>query len=138
MDFKKKLKIRLRRSIAYIIAGVLLIAVGFIGKLDNYFFSSFGFALLVIGILQTVKNASIMKNEDNLKEQEIIETDERNIMLAHRARSLTFSISVFAMGVAAIVLSVIGMGEIAKYIGFVICIELLINFVCYAIMQKKY
>jgi hypothetical protein len=50
MNFKKKLKIRLFVAISYLILGIAIIVVFNVIKTENSFFSSFGFALAIIGI----------------------------------------------------------------------------------------
>ena len=62
MDFRRKLKIRLYVAIAYVIWGIALIVTFNIIKTENNFFSSFGFALVIIGIVQ-IRNYRIITKD---------------------------------------------------------------------------
>ena len=92
MDFKKKLKIRLFFAVGYIILGLGMIVIFNVLNTDNNFLSSFGFALMVIGIAKVRNYFLITKNSETLKKQQIAETDERNISIANKAKSISFII----------------------------------------------
>ncbi len=137
MDYKKRLKIRLNTAIIYIILGIVMIAGTFVTKTDNDFLSSFGFALVIMGLVRVRNYCMITKNEDTIKRRQIIETDERNISIIHKARSLTFSIYVFLSSVAVIILSFLSLHEVARWIAFSVCLLVLIYWICYFVYQKK-
>ena len=92
MDYKNKLKQRLYIAVIYIALGVMMIAGTFATKPDNDFISSFGFVIIVMGIVRVRNYFMITKNEETIRKQEIIETDERNIAIQDKAKSATFSI----------------------------------------------
>lgn len=137
MDFMKKLKTRLYVAISYIVIGAVMIAVSFITKTTNEFVSSFGFALLVIGIVRIRNHFIITKNDETIKKQQIAETDERNISIANKAKSLSFRLYVFAASIAVIVLQFLEMSELASIIGFTVCALILIYWISYFIIRKK-
>ena len=64
MEFKKKLKTRLYIAIIYISLGIMMITGTFAIKTDNDFISSFGFALVVMGIVRIRNYFMITKNEE--------------------------------------------------------------------------
>jgi len=96
MDFKKKLKLRLYLGIGYILSGLIIIAVSYIIDAKNSYFSSFGLALAVVGIVRIRSYLIITKNEERIKKQQIAETDERNIAIRSKAISISFYIYILS------------------------------------------
>ena len=137
MDFKKKLKLRLNVAITYIVLGVILIVGTFITKTENEFISSFGFAMIIMGFVRIRNYRMITKDEGTIRKQQIMETDERNISIIHKAKSTAFAIYIFILGIAVIVLSFIGMHEAAKWVAYSVCLLVIIYWICYFIYQRK-
>ena len=137
MDYKKKLKSRLYIAVIYIALGVMMIAGTFAIKTDNDFISSFGFAIIVMGIVRVRNYFMITKNEDTIRKQEIIETDERNIAIRNKAKSATFSIYTLLLATAVIILSLFNMHEIAKWLAYAVLLLVAIYWICYLVYQKK-
>lgn len=137
MDYKEKLKQRLYIAIIYIALGVMMIAGTFAIKTDNDFISAFGFAIIIMGIVRIRNYRMIIKNEDTIRKQEIIETDERNISIIHKAKSTAFSIYILLLGTSVIVLSLFNMHEVARWIAYSVCLIVVIYWICYFIYQKK-
>ena len=137
MDYKEKLKQRLYIAIIYIALGVMMIAGTFAIKTDNDFISTFGFAIIIMGIVRIRNYRIITKDEDTIRKQQIIETDERNISIVHKAKSVAFAVYTFILGAAVIVLSFIGMHEVAKWVAYSVCLLVVIYWICYFIYQKK-
>lgn len=138
MDFKKKMKMRLHIAVSYCILGTILIVAAAAGRFENHFISAFGFALLFIGILRIVQNRKITKSEHNMQRREVIETDERNIMLSERARSWTFSFITTAAGILVIILSVLGYHDQALPFAWFVCTMVALYLVFYLIASRKY
>ncbi|MBR5479676.1 MAG: hypothetical protein IKU84_05820 [Clostridia bacterium] len=137
MEFKKKLKTRLYTSYVYIALGVMLMVGGFIIKTEDSFFSSFGFVMVIMGIVRMRNYRIITKDNETVRKQEIAENDERTIAIIRKAKSSAFSIYIMIACVTVIVLSVLKMHDIARLIGSTICFLLVIYWILYWIYQKK-
>ena len=137
MDFRKKLKIRLFIAIGYIILGLVMIAAFNIIETENNFLSSFGFALVVIGIVHIRNYINITKNEEKIKKRQIAETDERNIAIANKAKSVSFIIYVILASVSVIVLELLNKTQLAIILSGTIWVLILIYWVSYWIIRKK-
>ncbi len=137
MDFKKRLKTRLNVAFIYIAIGITSIVASFIMKTDNYFISSWGIALVVIGIARIKKHRIITRSEDTIRKQQIIETDERNITIVYKARSAAFLIYILLLGLIVIILGFLDIVEAAKWISYSVCLLIVIYWGCYMIYQKK-
>ncbi|MBE6903119.1 MAG: hypothetical protein E7480_00730 [Ruminococcaceae bacterium] len=137
MDFRKKLKIRLFIAISYIVLGLCMIIVFNIINTQNDFLSSFGFALVVIGIVRMRNYFLITKNEETIKKQQIAENDERNIAIANKAKSISFMIYVMVACIAIIILQILNKSELASILGANVCFILVVYWISYFIIRKK-
>jgi len=138
MEFKKKLKQRLYIAVSYMVVGLFLLIAGIRTNADNYFFTTFGVALLLMGILRIHRYRKITRDDQTIRHQELVETDERNRMMAERARSWAFSFSILIAGVAVIVLSLLGYHEEALPFAWFVCGMTVLYWICWTIIQKKY
>ena len=138
MEYRKKLKARLIFSFVLLITGIGIIITSNLFADKSGFFSPFGLGLAVINLVRIRNYFIITRNKDKLKSQEIAETDERNLMIANKAKSIAFYIYVLMSCAAVIVLQLFNKTEIGTYISFSVCAMLLIYWVCYFIIRKKY
>ena len=120
MTFREKLKKRLYLAIGYLIAGGILIILAAVLKLENEFLSSFGFVLVVCGLVRIRNYKRITKSDESIRRQEIAETDERNLSIANRAKSWAFSLYVFLTCVLVIALEVLNREELVNILEGVI------------------
>lgn len=137
MDYKRKLKIRLYFAIGYIILGLAMIVVFNIINAQNTFWSSMGLALMIIGIARVRNHFRITKNEETIKKCEIAETDERNISIANRAKSISFFVYVIVASLSVIVLQLLEQTVAATIISYSVCLLVLIYWISYLIISKK-
>lgn len=139
MDFRKKLRIRLCTAIVYTIIGAVLTAASFIVKNDSSeLLSSFGTMCCVIGIAKIIRHLRLIKNDEAVRTLEIAENDERFVMIVTKARSITFSIFIMLLCVSLIVLCIIGADAEMRVLTYVICAFLIIYWITYAILKRKY
>ncbi|MBQ6826171.1 MAG: hypothetical protein IJP34_05900 [Clostridia bacterium] len=137
MDFRKKLKIRLFIAIGYIILGIAMIVTFNVIRTENNFLSSFGFALTIIGIAQIRNYLMITKNEEAMKKRQIAETDERNISIANKAKSVSFIIYVILACVSVIVLEILNKTQLAMILSGTVWVLISIYWISYWIISKK-
>lgn len=138
MDFKKKLKQRFYIALFYITLGLILVIAAYLGEFENYFVSSFGIALLVMGVIRTIRHCNITKDAQSIRQQELAETDERNLMISERAKSWAFSFSILLAGLSVIVLSLLGYHDLAQPFAWFVCLMTLLYWICYHIVKRKY
>ena len=138
MEFKKKLKQRLIIALSYILVGIVLLAAAFAGKSDNYFFSAFGFALMVMGALRLLRYRKVTASEQTMRKQELTESDERFRMMAERARSWAFSLSIMAAGILVIILNLLGYQEEALPFAWFVGAMVALYWICWLIIRRKY
>jgi len=138
MEFKKKMKQRLVIAVSYILLGLAMVIADILKGFGNYFFFSFGFALVLMGIARLFRYRKITKNDQTLRKQELAESDERIRMIAERARSWCFSLSLMGAGIVVIVLNVIGKHDEALPFAWYVCGMVVLYWICWSIIHKKY
>lgn len=139
MDYKKKLQSRLHLAAAYMAIGLVLTIVAFVAKTDNDFIPFFGIGLIANAILRFRQYRRITKDESTIKQQEIAEKDERNLMLLEKARSWAFGFYIWFTGTVLIVFAILGVHEtLVQMISYSICLMVLIYWICYYILKRKY
>ena len=137
MNFQKKLQTRLYVAIICIALGVVMIVIPLLMPLPDDFLSSFGVAMVVVGLARVRNYRRITKTEETVRNQEITETDERNLEIINRARSAAFSIYLLLLAAGVIVLSLFGLHEVSKWISFAVFLLVLIYWICYLVYRKK-
>lgn len=138
MEFKKKLKLRFTIAVVYILLGLALVYVDLVKASENYFYFSFGLALLLMGILRLFRYRKITKTDQTMRKQELAEQDERIRMIADRARSWAFSISLTAAGIWVIVQNLLGHHQKALPYAWYVCGMVVLYWICFTIIRKKY
>ncbi len=137
MDFRKKLKIRLFVAIGYIVLGLAMMVVFNFIKTENDFLSSFGLALVVIGAVHIRNYMRITKNEETITKRQIAETDERNISIANKAKSVSFIVYVILACVSVIVLELFNKTQLAMILSGTVCALILLYWISYWIIRKN-
>ena len=79
---------RMIMSVIWVILGVVLVALGFAGKVDS-FWNGMGSALLVVGSLQLLRHYRLSHNEADREKYEIEVKDERNHFIRSKAWAWT-------------------------------------------------
>ena len=135
MDYKKKLKTRLNTAIIMISVGIIFTVSSIFA--DSEMASTFGAVFLVMGIARVVQYKRLLNDPEEMRRREIVETDERNVMLWTKARSLAFVIYIIAMGIAVIVLQLMEMTQAANIVSWCLMGFVVIYCICYFIIVKK-
>ncbi|MBP3683685.1 MAG: hypothetical protein J6J12_01815 [Oscillospiraceae bacterium] len=138
MEYKKKLKQRLFVNLAWAVFGGAMTLYWLLSGTDNAYSLSLGIAFIIMGIIRTVQYNHIVHDKKAMKEQETAEKDERNKMMSERAKSWTFSLSLFVAGDICIILSLLGKHEAALPFAWYVCGMTVVYWICWNIIRKKY
>lgn len=128
---------RMIMSVIWVILGVVLVALGFAGKVDS-FWNGMGSALLVVGSLQLLRHYRLSHNEAYREKYEIEVNDERNHFIRNKAWAWTGYLYVLIASVATIVLRVMGQDLLATAAGMTVCLVLVLYWVSYYVLKRKY
>ncbi len=124
-------------SIIYVIIGVVLFGLSCFEIVDE-FWSGMGSALLVIGVLRLLRSYRFNKNDEYREKIEIEEKDERNHFIRNKAWAWAGYLFVMTMAVATIVLKLLGQETLMMAASGSVCFMLILFWVSYLILKRKY
>ena len=129
-----------RRMIAYIIYiifGAVLMVLGVLEVVDS-FWSGMGGALIAMGAVRVVQFLRYKKDESYRENMEIEMKDERNHFIRNKAWAWAGYLFVLITAISTIVLKLLGQDLLSIAAGFAVCILVLLYWVCYLVLKKKY
>ena len=136
---KRKL---IRTIICFALGGIaclIFIAFNF-EKIDENllsYLSGCSTGIITVGIITLIKYTRVMKNERMRKELENANNDERLKINNNESMAITFRISVLLEAIISIICAVNNKMEIAEYLGFAICFQIIVYLITYFIISKK-
>ena len=124
-------------SVMWVIIGIVLTGLGFLGKVDG-FWNGMGSGLVVVGIIQLLRSYRFQKNEVYRKKMEVEASDERNRFIRSKAWAWTGYIFILVTSVSIIILKLIGQDLLSMVASATVCFVLILYWGSYLILKKKY
>ena len=124
-------------SIAYMVIGIALICLALLG-IVNEFWNGLGFGLTVVGILQMIRILRLEKNDAYREKMEVEANDERNRFISNKAWAWAGYIFVLSTAAGMIVLKILKLDLYASAAFFSMFLILVLYWVVYYILKKKY
>ena len=124
-------------SILWVVIGTILNICYFAGLLEEYW-SSMGIALIIVGVLQIFRFQKYKKNEEYREKVDIANSDERNKFIANKAWAWAGYYYVLGASVLSIVFKIIGKEELMMAASMSVCFILVVYWLSYRHLQKKY
>lgn len=135
MNYKKKIKLRMFATIGFVVMGIAIMIVeavyGFGSTMRRY-----GIAACSYWIVMAWRYRKVLQDEEMLREWEIRENDERNIMIEQKAGRLAIMIYVVLSYVAVLVLELMGLSDQAGLVAVPACVLGAIWLICRTIIRK--
>jgi len=128
---------RLIAAISELALGLTLIGVHATGLIDE-FWSSLGFAMIIIGIGNVIRFLKYRSDAEYREKVDISNQDERLKFLSQKAWSWAGYLFVTINGTAAIILKIMGCGEMSLWAAYNVCLVLILYWPCYLWLSKKY
>ena len=128
---------RIIASIVWIIVGIVLSICSIFDLVDSYW-SGMGTALLVVGILQLIRFVRYQKDPAYKDAVDTNAQDERNRFIAMKAWSWAGYLLVIIAAIASIALRALGYADYSTMAGLCVCIIIVLYWVSYWILKKKY
>lgn len=128
---------RIIPCIIYIILGVVLMVLGTLELVDS-FWSGMGSALIAVGVVRMIHIFRYGKDESYREKTEIEAKDERHQFIRNKAWAWAGYLFVLIAAVSTIVLKLLGQDLLSVAAGFAVCILVLLYWVCYLVLKKKY
>lgn len=130
-------KAKLIISIAEILIGITLCVCNFLDVLDE-FWSGFGASFIVIGVLFLLRSIKYRTNKDYKEKVDIQNSDERNRFLSLKAWSWAGYLFVIIAALATIIFKVVGREDLMMLSSGSVCLVVLLYWISYTILRKKY
>ena len=124
-------------NIIWVILGAALIVLAFAGKVD-VFWNGVGSGLLVVGALQLLRQYRFSKNEAYREKIEIEEKDERNQFIRNKTWAWTGYLFVIIAAILCIVFKIVGQEVLSFAASGAVCLMLVLYWISYFILRKKY
>lgn len=128
---------RLLASILYLLLGGGLILAGALNLVDS-FWVGMGGGLLAVGAVQCVRQLRYRTNPEYKEAVDTANADERNRFLSMKAWSWAGYLFVFAGALGTILFRVFGQELLSQFCAFSLCLVLVLYWVSYLILRKKY
>lgn len=107
-------------------------------EIVNEFLSGMGTGLLIVGTLQLIRLFRYKTDKTYQENVDIAANDERNKYISMKAWSWAGYIFVMINAVATLILSVLGQYALLSYTTGSICLILILYWVSYLVLRRKY
>ena len=124
-------------AIIWLVLGLPLIGLSIAGLVDE-FWSGMGSALVVIGACRLLRAHRLNKNEEYREKMETAVTDERNQFIRAKAWSWAGYLFIMVSAVATIIFRILGQDLLCQVASGAVCLMLVLYWVSYFILRKKY
>ncbi|MBQ6848945.1 MAG: hypothetical protein IJN76_02700 [Clostridia bacterium] len=137
MKTNRNIKARWILGILYLLIGLSLTVCGLLNLVDEYW-SGMGGALIIISVMQIVRLIRYKTSPQYKEETDTAVRDERNRFLGMKAWSWAGYLYVIIAAVATIVFKVLGNDTLMFSASGSVCLMLILYWVSYLIVRKKY
>ncbi len=129
---------RLALTVFWIILGAVLIVLTVTEVLDSSLYSGMGGALMAVGTLQLIRAVKYRKDSEYREKVDTELGDERNRFLRMKSWSWAGYFTILIEGIGAIIAMVLGERTIQLVLSYSVCLVLVIYWIAYVILSKKY
>ena len=121
----------------YMLTGIILAILYYCNVIKQEYLITLGVTIFAIGALGLIKYKKITKNKEAIEARRIMETDERNIAIMHKAKSAAFGIYICITGILVVIFELTGKTERASDLAWNICSLVALYWICYFVYNKK-
>lgn len=121
----------------YLIIGGVLLALGIFEVIDS-FWSGMGSGLLFVSVLRLIRLYRFNKNEEYREKVETEISDERNRFIRNKAWAWAGYLFILISAVATIAFRVAGQPILSSAASVALCLMLVLYWVSFFILRKKY
>ena len=123
--------------VLYVVLGAVLLGLG-IAEIVDEFWSGMGSALLVVGVLRLVRTYRFQKDDTYREKVETEIADERNKFIRNKAWAWAGYLFILIIAVSVIALRLLGQELLSLAASGAMSLMLVLYWVSYFILQKKY
>jgi hypothetical protein len=125
------------KSIVCLSIGAVLFGLGFAEVLDS-FWSGMGGSLIAVGVVRMIQILRYGKDEVYREKVQIERADERNQFIRNKAWAWSGYLFVLITAISTIVCKLVGQELLSMASGFAVCIFVVLYWLCYLVLRKKY
>ena len=124
-------------GIIWLLLGLSLTVLSILGAMEE-FWSGMGSALLVIGTARLLRGYRLSHSETYREKRDVIETDERFHFIRTKAWSWAGYLFIIISALATIVFKLLGQELLHMASAGAVCLMLVLYWVSFLILKKKY
>jgi hypothetical protein len=128
---------RLIASIVEIVLGIVLTVCGALGVVDSYW-SGMGSALIVVGAIFLIRQIRYKTDKTYQENVDVANHDERNRYIAMKAWSWAGYFFVMISALGSIIFKISGNDQYSQFAGSCVCLIIVLYWVSYMILKRKY
>ncbi len=132
-----KIEKRIYLSVFWVVIGIILIVCGILDIVDS-FWSGMGGALIGVGVIRIVQFIKYRQNSEYREKVEIERNDERNKFIGGRAWAWAGYAYVMLNALGTIGFKIAGNDELSQFCGYSVCIIIVLYWVSFLILRRKY
>ena len=129
---------RLALTVFWIVLGAVLVVLTVTEVLDSSIYSGMGGALMAVGTLQLIRAIKYRKDSEYREKVDTELGDERNRFLRMKSWSWAGYLTILIEGIGAIIAMILGERTVQLVLSYSVCLVLVIYWVAYVILSKKY
>ena len=129
---------RLALTVFWIVLGAVLVVLTVTEVLDSSIYSGMGGALMAVGTLQLIRAVKYRKDSEYREKVDTELGDERNRFLRMKSWSWAGYLTILIEGIGAIIAMILGERTVQLVLSYSVCLVLVIYWVAYVILSKKY
>ena len=129
---------RLALTVFWIVLGAVLVVLTVTEVLDSSIYSGMGGALMAVGTLQLIRAVKYRKDSEYREKVDTELGDERNRFLRMKSWSWAGYFTILIEGIGAIIAMALGERTVQLVLSYSVCLVLVIYWVAYVILSKKY
>ena len=123
--------------VVYLILGVVLTVLGIL-EIVGSFWSGMGGALIAVAVIRMIRILRYRNDEAYRENAQIEAKDERNRFIRNKAWAWAGYLFVLIAAVSTIVLKLLGQDLLAIAASCAVSVLVLLYWVCYMVLKKKY
>ena len=129
---------RLALTVFWIVLGAVLVVLTVTEVLDSSIYSGMGGALMAVGTLQLIRAVKYRKDSEYKEKVDTELGDERNRFLRMKSWSWAGYFTILIEGIGAIIAMALGERTVQLVLSYSVWLVLVIYWIAYLILSKKY
>ena len=124
-------------GVIWLLLGLVLTVLSCLETLDE-FWSGTGSALIVVGIVRLLRGYRLSRSDIYREKREVAETDERFHFIRNKAWAWAGYLFIIICALSTIVFKLLGQDLLCMVFGGVVCLMMVLFWVSFFILKKKY